>query len=152
MAIWQRRRGKSNATDRAQNRDEPLSDAAPITVTATTWQEQFQELWDQLVPRGGAAETEQGEVIRIAGKVSREILDIGSINWNPDFRAMVDEITTYLSGTAAVGRRGELESLRTAVRDGGGSKVQLYRLTELAVTWVLANPHPVPLGHTPYRN
>jgi hypothetical protein len=126
--------------------------AAPITVAATVWQGQFNELWDLLVPREGCAETEQGEVIRLAGKLSREILDNGAINWSANFQAMADHLTALLaSGTAVSGRR-ELTALRKVVRTGGGDKAELYRLTELAVCWVLANPNPLPLSATPYQN
>ena len=48
---------------------------SPITVKANRWQTQHQELWEMLVPSQGAAKTIQGEVIRITGKVSNEILE-----------------------------------------------------------------------------
>ena len=48
---------------------------SPITVKANRWQTQHQELWEMLVPSQGAAKTVQGEVIRITGKVSNEILE-----------------------------------------------------------------------------
>ena len=152
MAIWQRRQRKPQSAGHQRAHGELADDAAPITVTAQTWRGQFTELWEHLVPSAGAAATEQGEVIRLAGKLSREILDNGSINWNADFRAMSDELVAYLSYRTPVASRRELERLRKIVRRGGGWKPELYRLHELAVSWVLANPHPVALGHTPYRN
>ena len=48
---------------------------SPIKVGSTIWQKQFNELWERLVPARGNASTVQGEVIRICGKISREILD-----------------------------------------------------------------------------
>jgi hypothetical protein len=126
--------------------------AALITVSATTWPDQFEELWSQLVPPGGAASTEQGEAIRIAGKLSREILDNGAINWNSDFGAMADQLVGYLSNRITVGSAREVKRLGALVRRGVGDKAELYRLTELTVAWVLANPRPVPLGSTSYRN
>ncbi len=46
---------------------------SPIIVSGTTWQKQFEELWELLIPSNGSAKTIQGEVVRIAGKVRDEI-------------------------------------------------------------------------------
>lgn len=83
-----------------------------ITVKSHTWQEQHSELWNMLVPGKGAANTVQGELIRIIGRVLHEILDNGGMNW--------DEKT-------------------------------LYRLNELTVMWVLANPDPIELKKVDYK-
>ena len=40
---------------------------------------QFHQLWDYLVPPSGQAETAQGEIIRIAGRIQHEMLDNGCI-------------------------------------------------------------------------
>ena len=42
-----------------------------------TEKEEFQSFWDLLVPPEGKAETVQGEVIRIAGRIEYEFLDNG---------------------------------------------------------------------------
>jgi hypothetical protein len=144
------RRAKRATSSRPR---QPPGHVEPITVTGTVWQEQFNELWDQLVPPGGCAETEQGEAIRLAGKLSREILDNGSINWNSDFCAMADALTAYPTSRNSVADSAELSALRDVVRTGSGDKTELYRLTELTVAWVLANPTPIPLdGPQAYRN
>ncbi|WP_096289547.1 hypothetical protein [Mycobacterium ahvazicum] len=126
--------------------------AAPIAVTSTAWQEQFDELWRLLVPQGGAAASQQGEAIRLAGKLSREILDNGAINWDADFCAMADHLAQLLTGGRPVADQSELNTLRDTVRSGGGGRAELYRVAELAVSWVLANPIPVPAAPAPYRN
>ena len=46
----------------------------------------FQMLWQFLVPPYGKAQTAQGEIIRIAGRVQHEFLDNGCINWDEDFQ------------------------------------------------------------------
>ncbi len=51
---------------------------SPITVRATDTDEQFDELWELLVPSGGSAATIQGEVIRLAGRIARELLTNGA--------------------------------------------------------------------------
>ena len=55
-----------------------------ISVKGKRWQEQYDELWNMLVPGNGKAKTIQGEMIRIAGKVTHEILDNGGISWDDD--------------------------------------------------------------------
>jgi hypothetical protein len=149
--LW-RRKSLSKVEATPPTPRQPPGGAARITVTATVWQEQFDELRNLLVPRAGSAETEQGEVIRLAGKLSREILDNGGINWSADFRAMADALTARLTSRTPVADRRELAPLRKIVRTGRGDKTTLYRLAELAVAWVLANPDPVPLTDPPYQH
>ncbi|WKK99870.1 hypothetical protein Q0F98_21465 [Paenibacillus amylolyticus] len=73
---------------------------APIQVKATTWPKQHQELWEYLIPAQGHAQTVQGEVIRITGRVSHEVLDNGGGNWDAEYRKMLDALIRYL-GTGA---------------------------------------------------
>jgi ankyrin repeat protein len=124
---------------------------SPITATATRWQDQFDELWNLLVPGHGPAATVQGEVIRLAGRLAHEVLDNGSVNWDDDFRAMTDAVTTHLGSATPVTDAGELDTLRRAVRTGTADKTTQYRLSELAVGWVLANPDPVALPDPRYQ-
>lgn len=44
-----------------------------IAAKPGTWQKQHQELWQLLVPSGGAAATVQGEVIRLSGRIADEL-------------------------------------------------------------------------------
>jgi hypothetical protein len=124
---------------------------SPITVAATRWQDQFDELWNLLVPGQGAAATVQGEVIRLTGRLSREVLDNGSANWDAGFRAMTDALTAHLGSGTPVTGTGELDTLRQAVRTGNADKRTHYRLNELAVGWVLANPDPLSLPGPGYK-
>lgn len=126
---------------------------SPITVTAETWTEQYQELWDYLVPGSGPCKTVQGEVIRINGRVSHEILDNGGANWDGDFRKMLKALGEYLASGNALSeeeqsRAGEL--LRV-LRQGDVWENELNDLCRLSVQWVLNNPDPVPLGKPSYR-
>ena len=52
---------------------------------------QFLQLWDYLVPPSGQAETAQGEIIRIAGRIRHEMLDNGCMNWDDYFNKMLKE-------------------------------------------------------------
>ncbi|MBT0995130.1 ankyrin repeat domain-containing protein [Cellulomonas sp. DKR-3] len=126
--------------------------SAPIEVSATTWPDQHAELWRLLVPARGAALTVQGEVVRVCGRLGREILDNGSINWDADFRRMTDAVPDYLaSGTPLPhDQRQEAAHLVATVRTGAARADELSRMTELAVGWVLLNPRPMGLAAPAY--
>ncbi|GAB3089564.1 ankyrin repeat domain-containing protein [Lysobacter terrae] len=126
---------------------------SPIKVPAGKWHEQHQALWELLVPSQGAAATVQGEVIRLTGKIAREILDNGSPNWDGDFKAMLAVIPVHLgSGTPLpADELREAQSLAKMLRSGDGDDRQVYRMSELAVAWVISNPAPVALVEPEYR-
>lgn len=125
--------------------------SSPIVVTADGTSARYRELWNLLVPSGGPAATVQGEVIRLTGRIGHEILDNGSPNWDADFRAMADALTAHLGSATTVTDADELDALRRRVRAGAFDQEANDRLTELAVTWVLANPQPQPLPTPTYR-
>jgi hypothetical protein len=122
-----------------------------ITVTRGAWYEQHDALWWLLVPSKGAAQTMQGEVIRISGRIAREIMDIGSHCWDDFSRKMLYALARYfVEGTPLT--RGELEDTTNYVRmlnDGYGNR-EPEKLMELAVHWVQANPKPIPLDKPDY--
>ena len=124
---------------------------SPITVSSTDWESQHHELWEWLIPSQGCASTVQGEVIRITGKVSHEILGNGGGNWDRDFRKMLDALLRHFSSGTPLDAAAlqEAAELTKEVRDGDGSET--HRLCELAVRWVLLNPHPVRLERPDYR-
>ncbi|WP_409184041.1 ankyrin repeat domain-containing protein [Amycolatopsis sp. VS8301801F10] len=126
---------------------------APITVPAGSWQKQHHQLWELLVPSSGAAETVQGEAIRVTGKVAREILDNGSVNWDRAFRAMTSALPGYFaSGTPLpAAELHEAQVLAKRTRSGKGDDEELARLSELAVAWVRLNPTPLPLAPPTYH-
>ncbi|MDH6279895.1 ankyrin repeat domain-containing protein [Prescottella agglutinans] len=126
---------------------------SPITVAAGAWQDQHQALWELLVPSSGAAATGQGEVIRLTGRIAREILDNGSPNWDRNFRSMLAALPEhYASGTPLpAGDLKEAQTLSRALKSGNGDDEQVYRLSEFAVAWVALNPMPIPLGKVNYE-
>ncbi|MEK3765986.1 ankyrin repeat domain-containing protein [Solibacillus sp. FSL K6-4121] len=126
--------------------------SSPITVTAKGWQAQHNELWDLLIPSEGHAKTVQGEVIRITGKVSYEILDNGGVNWDNQFRKMLNHLDHYFSLGTPLPPAKLLEA-KALVKDlpkGNGSN-EVERLCELAVQWVLSNPNPIKLEQPDYK-
>ena len=123
---------------------------SPIIPRASSWQKQHEELWDLLVPSSGQASTVQGELIRISGRISNEIEGNGGANWDSDFLKMAEHFTKLLN----MGVPLTLEEIEEACRmvrsirkiDGCSS-----RLAQLAVTWVVNNPTPIPLGKVGHK-
>jgi hypothetical protein len=124
---------------------------APIHVKATTWPEQHQELWEYLIPPKGHAQTVQGEVIRITGRVSHEVLDNGGGNWDTQYLKMLDALLRFLgTGTPlAPALLQEATNLVGRLRKGSDYDAPA-RLCELAVFWVLNNPQPVTMAQPEY--
>lgn len=125
---------------------------SPITVSTKGWQAQHNELWDLLIPSQGHAQTVQGEVIRITGKVSYEILDNGGINWDNDFRKMLKSLNHYISLGTPLHPAALQESINLAkeLHKGDGDE-EPARLCKLAVQWVLRNPNPIILEQPEYK-
>ena len=125
---------------------------APITVTAKSWQAQHNELWNLLVPSSGHAKTVQGEVIRITGRVSHEILDNGSVNWDNDYRKMLDALIEYFGLGNPLDDK-TLQEVAKSVKKmlSGNSEDATDRLCEFAVQWVLANVNPIVLEQPEYK-
>ncbi|MDR2425037.1 MAG: hypothetical protein LBD59_09990, partial [Prevotellaceae bacterium] len=106
------------------------------------WKKQFQEFWDAFVPDRGSAETVQGEVIRIVGKVGHEILDNGGINWNKDFSSMLQLLIKYFSEGISLSKE-DIDTAANAKKQlcgGTFDEESIEKLEKLAVKWVLANP------------
>lgn len=153
-----------NQTDEALLRLYELFDVPPvkkrmmhdgvssITVSTTGWQAQHDELWNFLIPSKGPAKTVQGEVIRITGKVSYEILDNGGMNWDNQFRKMLNSLIHYFSLGTSLNPAflKEAAVLAKDLHNGNGSD-EPARLCELAVHWVLSNPYPIPLEQPDYK-
>lgn len=125
-----------------------------IDVPEGSWQDQHQALWEMLVPANGAADTIQGEVIRITGRVADEMMRNGGVNWDAQYRKMVNALPVYFASGGSLCEQ-MLEETKVLV-----SKVYvnrdfdedvLDRLCELAVEWVKANPTPIPLGNIGYK-
>jgi hypothetical protein len=118
----------------------------PIHASGTTWQQQYEELWDLLVPSSGSAKTVQGEVVRISGKVRDEIYRNGGVNWDANFRKMLDAFIHYLSSGISL-QSDELKKadliIKNIRRNGNGEIDDLNFLSELATKWVLINPNPI---------
>lgn len=122
---------------------------SPIIATATAWEDRHQELWELLVPSSGAAETVQGEVIRVSGRIARELEGNGGANWDSQFRSMADAWLRYV-GTGTPLPADELAEASTIIAEVKTRGGDMRRLCELAVTWVGLNAQPETLMEPSY--
>jgi hypothetical protein len=128
-------------------------------------EEKFKQLWKSLVPVSGEAETLQGEIIRVVGRLEDEYNRNGNVNWEPgDYHSeFVDFLKYYLADEetfdsatvqnikeAAEKVRMAAEDLKTEIYRGEEIKVQKHSadvaftiLIEKAVEWCDKNPDPL---------
>lgn len=123
---------------------------APIVATAERWEGRHRELWELLVPSSGAAETVQGEVVRISGRIADEMDRNGGGNWDAQFRAMADAWLMHVASGAALAEP-TLAEARRLVADVKRRDGDPHRMCELSVDWVAANPKPVKLDKPAYN-
>lgn len=122
---------------------------SPIIVPDGDEDKAFQALWDYLVPPRGKAQTAQGEIIRIAGRVQYEFLDNGCINWDEDFQKMLDTFLKYLQlGNGFSGKDIKItEVLVQLLKENGEKGLIDDNLTTVlcscAMTWVRQNPEVI---------
>ena len=126
---------------------------SPIRVPAGDWRDQHQALWTLLVPSMGAAQTVQGEVIRVSGRIAIEIHDTGGANWDRDYRRMLAAFPAWLAMGHALpdDALAQARTLAEDLRDGAGDLEEVERLLELAVAWVALNPSPRALGPVTWK-
>ena len=127
---------------------------SPILVKEGSWEEQYEELWSFLIPSSGAAKTVQGEVIRIPGRVRDELDRNGGVNWDRDYRKMLQALPQYLSLGIPLSNQ-ELEETKELIAQVHGKdfddEPRLDRLCQLAIAWIKQNPEPLLLEKTSYK-
>jgi hypothetical protein len=121
-----------------------------IAARSARWEDQHQELWDLLVPSSGAADTVQGEVVRIAGRISDELERNGGINWDIEYRKMADWFLVHVTSGAPLPAP-LLTETRELVAQLKRKDGDPRRLRELAGNWVAQNPTPRKLPPPDYR-
>jgi len=127
---------------------------SPILVKEGSWEEQYEELWSFLIPSSGAAKTVQGEVIRIPGRVRDELDRNGGVNWDRDYRKMLQALPQYLSLGSSLSEQ-ELAETKELIAQVHGKdfddEPRLDRLCQLALAWIEQNPEPLPLEEPSYK-
>ena len=127
---------------------------SPILVKEGSWEERYEELWSFLIPSSGAAKTVQGEVIRIPGRVRDELDRNGGVNWDRNYRKMLQAMPHYLSlGTPLSDN--DLEEAKQLISQIYGKDfndgLRLDRLCQLSLAWIEQNPEPLLLEKTSYK-
>ncbi len=124
--------------------------ASPIVPRSERWEDRHQELWGLLVPSSGHADTVQGEVVRIAGRIHDELDGNGGVNWDGDYNKMADAFLLHVASGAPLDASllGETRELVAALKRKDGDA---RRLCQLGVTWVSLNANPTKLEPPDYR-
>jgi hypothetical protein len=76
------------------------------------WKKEHTRLWNDLVPPDGQADTLQGELIRIAGKLTDQAFRNGNMNWDEDHEKMWRFVGKHLDDPQTFN-----ESERQLIRD-----------------------------------
>ncbi len=115
------------------------------------WTEEHERLWNALVPGKGQADTLQGELIRIVGKLTDEAFRNGNMNWDADHERMWRFIGRHLDAPATFsGAEREIirDKIEEIVRDHktpdvSGAGCCYYVISEKVVDWCMAHPAPI---------
>ena len=136
-------RGIFRWVKRKKSSDEPKS---------YDWKKEHQRLWDTLVPASGAADTLQGELVRIVGKLIDQAYRNGNCNWDADHEAMWRFVATQITADdtfSEVEKAAIQNTVDEIIRDeacpdlsGDGSTY--YRVNERTIDWCMAHPDPMP--------
>lgn len=122
-----------------------------ILTTVGGFKNNFSELWDFLVPPSGRAQTAQGEVIRIAGRIEDELMRNGGANWDDDYRNMLHTFREYVRlGNPLEDSDESVEEMIDALVDGDVNDRMIGKLCYCARSWVEENPEVIPLLDADY--
>ena len=123
---------------------------SPIIAKSASWEDAHQELWELLVPSSGAADTVQGEIVRLSGRIHDEICHNGGANWDADYRKMASSLISLLESNCALPAE-SLSDARQVISTLSTSAGDTRELCRMAVEWVRLNPSPLPLPKPGYR-
>lgn len=123
-----------------------------IEVKEKNTNKAYKQLWDYLVPPSGIARTAQGEVIRIVGKVCREILHNGGMNWDNEYQKMLDVLPRYfqMGNTLPEKDIARIHMIIKTIYKGSCNEI-CDELTPYSVAWVTQNPDVLPLIPPTYK-
>ncbi|WP_149982581.1 ankyrin repeat domain-containing protein [Pseudoalteromonas rhizosphaerae] len=121
-----------------------------IELVGDTWEQTYDNLWDYLVPAKGAALTVQGEVIRIAGRVTDELYGNGGVNWDRAYRQMCNAYLKHIASHNSLEEK-EIAALSNLVSDIEMLMDETTQLQQYAVKWISKNTHPIKLETPSYK-
>lgn len=120
-----------------------------IVVISEKWQDQYSELWDSLIPSSGPAELVQGEVLRIAGRISDEVLRNGGINWDSDYKKMKKAFLTHIDSGESLSKN-DIKEAKFVLSSMANIEDGADKLAQLAVKWICQNTKPIALVNPEY--
>lgn len=125
---------------------------SPIMVQGETVDEQFDYLWQMLIPSQGKADTVQGELIRIAGRIQHEIYYNAGANWGKNYQQMLSSFVQYLSlGNIESSYIDNAKQAKKSLYGGNHNDQAMDGLIEISVLWAKQNPNPIPLDKIAYQ-
>lgn len=111
------------------------------------YEKEYGALWKALVPASGQAETVQGELVRVVGRLASEYYRNGNINWDKGFRSYTNFLLKHLRDSKVFNAETieEIKKDIAEVRDLGTGKAYwtldrddedaFDRLTDRVVEW-----------------
>jgi hypothetical protein len=116
------------------------------------WKKEHDRLWNALVPPEGQAETLQGELIRIAGKLTDQAFRNGNMNWDAEHEMMWRFVGKHLDDPETFGEEARQlirDKIEEIIRDNkapdlSGDGCCYYVISERVVDWCMAHPTPIP--------
>lgn len=121
-----------------------------IELVGDTWEQNYNNLWDYLIPSKGPALTVQGEVIRIAGRVADELLRNGGGNWDRAYRQMCNAYIKHIASHNSL-EDDEISALKGLISDIDILMNETSQLQKYAVEWVSKNTNPIELEKPSYN-
>ena len=116
------------------------------------WKKEHQRLWASHVPASGHADTLQGELVRIVGKLVDQAYRNGNGNWDDDHVTMWRFVAQHIGADPIFSEEEQLlirETVEVIISDeacpdlsGDGSTY--YLINEKVVDWCMAHPIPIP--------
>jgi hypothetical protein len=121
------------------------------------WKKEHQRLWDTFVPASGQADTVQGELVRIVGKLTDEAYRNGNMNWDADCERMWRFVGNRLNDPAVFSaeERAEIADLIDEIIENKDTPdlsfdgSTFYLVNEKVIDWCMAHPGPIPHAKDP---
>jgi hypothetical protein len=120
-----------------------------IELAGNTWEQNYNNLWNYLIPSKGPALTVQGEVIRIAGRIADELLRNGGGNWDRAYRQMCNAYIKHIASHNSL-EEDEISTLKGLISDIDILMDETSQLQKYAVKWVSKNTNPIKLEKPSY--
>ena len=115
------------------------------------WKKEQPRLWEALVPASGQADTLQGELIRIAGKLTDQAYRNGNMNWDTEHERLWRFIGEKI-GQDPIFSKSERRLIHDKIEeiirnqecpDLSGDASPYYIVSEKVVDWCMAHPDPI---------